>query len=268
MINAKEIWKDIERMRSSRPLIHNITNYVVMNSTANALLAIGSSPVMAHAEEEAEEMAGLASALVLNMGTLSPSWVSAMKKAQRKAREVGKPVIFDPVGAGATSYRTNTASDILAGGVTIVRGNASEILSLESAAGGTKGVDSTAKSDNALSAAKNLLKQGVKTVTISGETDYILSEQRTFAIRNGNAMMPLVTGLGCTASALTGAFAAVNPDPGEAAANAMAVMGICGEIAATNSRGPGSFQTAFIDALYNLTEKDIAARLQAEVYDA
>lgn len=268
MINAKGIWKDIENMRSSRPLVHNITNYVVMNSTANALLALGASPVMAHAREEAEDMAGLASALVLNMGTLSPDWVSAMKMAQRKARGLGRPVIFDPVGAGATAYRTATAEEILAGGVTVVRGNASEILSLANAAGRTKGVDSTAKSDNALSAAKKLLEHGAAAVTISGETDYILSGTTTVTIRNGNTMMPLVTGLGCTASALTGAFAAVNPDPGSAAANAMAVMGICGEIAAGNSKGPGSFQMAFLDALYNITEKVIAARLQAGIYDA
>jgi len=262
---AAAIWKDIQCIRATAPLVHNITNYVVMNTTANALLALGASPVMAHAEEEVEEMAGIARSLVLNIGTLSGAWIDAMVKAGRVARAKGRPIVLDPVGAGATRFRTECAHRLLREvAPAIVRGNASEIRALVSGGGGTKGVDSTHSSEEALDAAQSLAKEQRCVVSVSGSTDLIVSDGAVIRVSNGHPLMPRVTGLGCTATALTGAFAAVNPDPLAAAAHAMAVMGIAGEIAAEHARGPGGFQVAFLDALFLLGESDIRTRLKME----
>ena len=262
MISSATLIRDIGEIRRNRPLVHNITNFVVMNITANALLAAGASPVMAHAKEEVEDMASIANALVLNIGTLSPVWVEAMELAQNRALVRKIPVVLDPVGAGATAYRTATAATILARGVSLVRGNASEIMALAGAAGGTKGVDSTAQSSDATASAELLLQKGAAVVCISGETDYIISAKGTCAIANGHPMMPQVTGLGCTATALCGAFLAVNPDTAQAAAHAMALMGIAGELAAEKAKGPGSFVPEFLDALYEIQPAIIAQRLR------
>lgn len=263
--HSELLWKDITQIRAEAPLVHNITNFVVMNITANALLALGASPVMAHAAEEVEEMASLARALVINIGTLSPAWVESMLQAMRTAAAKGRPIVFDPVGAGATRYRTETCRELLKEvPPSIVRGNASEILALAGAAGATKGVDSTDTSDAALDAARTLVDRYSCVVTVSGATDLIVSKDRLLRVANGHPMMPRVTGLGCTATALTGAFAAVNPSSLGAAAHAMAVMGIAGEIAAAASPGPGTFQVHFLDALYALQESDIRGRLKLE----
>ncbi len=236
-----------------------------MNTTANALLALGASPVMAHAAEEVEEMAALAQALVINIGTLSPAWVRSMRKAMRSAAANRRPIVFDPVGAGATRFRTETCRQLLEEvPPSIVRGNASEIRALAGATAGTKGVDSTETSDAALDAARVLATRYGCVVTVSGATDIIVSSGHVVRVTNGHPMMPRVTGLGCTATALTGAFAAVNPSHLDAAAHAMAVMGIAGEIAAAESPGPGSFQVRFLDALYLLQEPDIRTRLKLE----
>ncbi len=262
-ITAKDIWLALGAIREKAPVVHNITNYVVMNSTANALLAVGASPVMAHAEEEMEEMVGIASALVINIGTLSPAWVRAMHRAAEAARKRRLPIIFDPVGAGATSYRTRTARELIkAVPPEIIRGNASEIMALLDSTAKTKGVDSSASSDAALEIGRALHSECGAAVCISGETDYTIG--RTGVIRglNGHIMMTRVTGLGCTASALCGAFAAVVSDPAIAAAEAMAVLGIAGEIAVTRSFGPGTLQVHLIDALYRLNPEDIERYLK------
>jgi hydroxyethylthiazole kinase len=262
---AAEIYKSIEDIRAKSPLIHNITNYVVMNNTANALLAIGASPVMIHAEEEVEDMAAMASALVINIGTLSAPWVRAMYKAFAKAVSKGVPVIIDPVGAGATLYRTQTIRELIsAGQPTIIRGNASEIMALSDDRLKTKGVDGTAASDEALHAAKHISQERQCAVCISGAVDYIVFGDRIAKIANGHPMMTRVTGLGCTATALCGAFAAVEKDALAAAAKAMAVMGIAGEIAVKKSEGPGSLQMHFLDILYTLSENDITKHLKIE----
>jgi hydroxyethylthiazole kinase len=257
-ITAESIYKDVEAIRKSAPLIHNITNYVVMNTTANALLALGASPVMAHALAEVEDMTEIASALVINIGTLSDAWIEAMDKAAKKAKERQIPIVLDPVGAGATSYRTHTAMNlIMAYSPSIIRGNASEIIGLLESKGNTKGVDSTDDPHLALLAARVLTEQFDTVVCISGEIDYIVSAQTKISIKNGHAMMPSVTGLGCTASALCGAFAAVNPDKVAATAHAMAVMGIAGEMAAQGAEGPGTLQLKFIDSLYSMDLEDV-----------
>jgi hydroxyethylthiazole kinase len=263
MISAESVWKDVVKIRETSPLVHNITNFVVMNNTANALLAIGASPVMAHAEEEAADMAAIAGALVINIGTLSGPWVRGMKIAMEKARERKIPLVFDPVGAGATPYRSRICRE-LPGAVPpdIIRGNASEVSALVSEAVKTKGVDSTLSSDSAADSARKLSGLYNCVVSLSGETDYIVKGGARILILNGHPMMPKVTGLGCTATALTGAFAAVNGDYLEAAAHAMAVMGIAGEIAALSAEGPGSFQARFLDALYNLKEDEIKRLLR------
>jgi hydroxyethylthiazole kinase len=264
-ITANDIWSALTAIRDKAPVIHNITNYVVMNSTANALLALGASPVMAHAEEEVEEMVNIASALVINIGTLSPAWVRAMFRAAEAARKRRIPIILDPVGAGATSYRTRTARELItAFPPEIIRGNASEIMALLDADAKTKGVDSTASSDAAVEIGRKLHAQCGAAVCISGETDYTIGRAGVIRSRNGHIMMTRVTGLGCTATALCGAFAAVTSDPAVAAAEAMAVMGIAGEIGVARSSGPGSLQVHFLDALFNLSSDEIERYLKIE----
>ncbi|WP_321288743.1 hydroxyethylthiazole kinase [uncultured Sunxiuqinia sp.] len=258
MIDAKSIAADLQALKNNTPLVHNITNFVVMNNTANALLAIGASPVMAHAVEEVADMAGIASALVINIGTLNPLWVEGMIKAGMAATEKGIPVVFDPVGVGATPYRNEVAVQIIEQcKPTIIRGNASEIMALAKENVATKGVDSTVSANAALDAAKGLAKETGAVVVISGAEDFITDGEQVITIKNGSPLMPKVTGMGCTASAVLGAFAAVKKNTLLAAAHGMAVMSICGEIAAKKSAGPGSLQMHFIDTLYNLTDKDI-----------
>ncbi len=264
-INAAEIYKSIESIRSQSPVVHNITNYVVMNNTANALLAIGASPVMAHAEEEVEEMVNIASALVINIGTLSERWINSMFRAAHQARKKGIPVILDPVGAGATSYRTKTARELINNEPpSIIRGNASEILALYDDRSRTKGVDSAASSDAAIGTARKINEIHKCVVCVSGATDYIVGEGKLVKIKNGHPLMSRVTGLGCTASALCGAFSAVEKTSFTATVEAMAVMGIAGEMAAKTAAGPGSLQTNFLDSLYCLSENDISQRLKIE----
>jgi hydroxyethylthiazole kinase len=257
-------WQAVQEIRKLAPVVHNITNYVVMNTTANALLALGASPVMAHAEEEMADMVNIASALVLNIGTLSKDWVKAMHKAAERALERGIPVVLDPVGAGATPYRTAVARE-LASAIrpAIIRGNASEIMAVLGDGARTRGVDSSEASHDAVAAARALHQVYGSAVCISGATDYVIGGQATYQIHNGHPMMTRVTGLGCTASALCGAFAAVTRDPALAAAQAMAVMGVAGELAADGAEGPGTLQLRFLDALYRLDAATLAGRIRA-----
>jgi hydroxyethylthiazole kinase len=258
MISKESVINDLNALRSLSPLVHNITNYVVMNTTANALLAVGASPVMAHAVDEVEDMVQIASSLVINIGTLSKSWVDAMTKAANAARVRDIPVVFDPVGAGATSYRTRTSLQIIKEcRPGVIRGNASEIMALVQEKGNTKGVESIASPASALSAAEKLTKDTGAVIVISGPIDYIIDAQSVIEVRNGSPMMSKVTGLGCSATALIGAFMAVNRNFLLSSAHAMIVMGIAGEIAAEKSSGPGTMQMHFLDELYKLSGKEI-----------
>lgn len=264
-ITAASIYGLVEKIRGNAPVIHNITNYVVMNNTANALLAVGASPVMAHAVEEMEEMVGIAQSLVINIGTLSEKWISSMFQAMHHAGEKKIPVILDPVGAGATGLRTRTARELIAVNTpAIIRGNASEIMALSDDKAKTKGVDSAASSDKAVDIARRISEKYNCVVCVSGATDYIVHNEKTAGIMNGHPLMTRVTGLGCTASALCGAFAAVEKSFFTAAVCAMAVMGIAGEIAAGKAEGPGSLQMHFLDTLYRLSADDIERRLKME----
>ncbi|QBG47613.1 hydroxyethylthiazole kinase [Verrucomicrobia bacterium S94] len=259
----EKLWKHISTVRTQSPLVHNITNYVVMNNTANALLAVGASPIMAHALQEIDEMVALCSALVVNIGTLDHAWSDAMLQAACRARALKKPWILDPVGAGATSYRDEVLSRLIALRPTAIRGNASEILALANAnQSKTKGVDSTAQSQEALDAARALHKLTGAVVGISGETDFIVSDQSVIQIHNGTPLMTRVTGLGCSATALIGAFLAVTESKIEAMTAAVALLSIAGELAEKSSSGPGSLQMNLLDKLYNLTEDEFKNTLR------
>jgi len=252
----KKLWKHVQSVKEQSPLIHNITNYVVMNTTANALLAVGASPVMAHAKAEVNDMASIAKAVLINIGTLDEYWSEAMLIAAKTAHTLNKPWVLDPVGAGATAYRNEVLQHLLQYHPTVIRGNASEILALaKSNSSVTKGVDSTALSNDAIEAARHLADVYGSVVCISGATDIILNDQgQIFFIKNGHPMMTKVTGLGCTASALTAAFVAIAEDKTEATTAAMALLGIAGELAEKLSSGPGSLQMHLLDQLYSISE--------------
>ena len=252
-MNTESLKRDLAILREKSPLVHNITNYVAMNFSANALLAIGASPVMAHAVEEMDDMVAIASALVINIGTLDTEWVRGMLTAGRAAHRMGKPIVLDPVGVGATPYRTETAWEIIREcHPTIIRGNASEIMALVNADIKSKGVDSRQSSDDAVESARQLAKTTGAVVVISGPTDYITDGIRTETVTYGSPLMTRVTAMGCTASSIVGAFAAINPDPIEAATHAMMAMGICGERAVAKNASPGSLLINFVDELYRL----------------
>lgn len=258
MITAKTASADLTTIRAQIPLVHNITNYVVMQQTANALLALGASPVMAHAEEEMEDMARWAGAIVINMGTLDEAWVRRMALAVTTADKLKKPCVFDPVGAGATPYRTEVAQRLMTMGKSlIIRGNASEIMALANKGEGTKGVDSLLNTDRALDVGMHLAEEYGHTIVISGAKDLIITQGQCVGVSNGVPMMTKVTGMGCTATAIIGAFAAVNANALQAGAHAMMVLGIAGEIAMKQAQGPGSFQYHILDALYHLTAEQI-----------
>ncbi|MDO9530400.1 MAG: hydroxyethylthiazole kinase [Syntrophales bacterium] len=252
---ARKAAENLKNMREKRPLIHNITNYVVMNYTANALLACGASPVMAHAEEEVEEMVSFAGALVLNIGTLTPYWIDSMLKAGKRANELNIPIILDPVGSGATKLRTESAKRLIDNlKINVVRGNASEVLSLAHEGSRTKGVDAIHSVDEAADAAIVLAGELDTTLAITGEVDLITDGRRVCKVYNGHELMGYVTGTGCTATVLIGAFLAVDRDPVEAATTALAYFGLAGEKGAAEAKAPGSFQMAVLDALFSIDE--------------
>ena len=255
----------LRRLRETKPLVHQITNYVVMNETANATLALGALPVMAHAREEVEEMAAIAGALVLNIGTLSPDWVESMLLAGRAANEHGVPVVLDPVGAGATRYRTETAQHILSEvRVDVLRGNAGEVATLVGVAAEVRGVESIGAggdpADLALEAARRL----DLVASVTGPVDHVSDGERVIRIENGDALMATITGTGCMSSALTGCFLAVNRErPLEAAAEALVAFGVAGEDAARGAAGPGSFHVALYDCLAALDPRTLDERARA-----
>lgn len=250
-------------VREQKTLVVNITNYVVMNNTANALLAIGASPIMAHSRQEMAEMMHIAGSLVINIGTLDNEWIERMLFAVEQANANNKPIVLDPVGCGASVLRTQTARTLATNANNlIIRGNASEIIALAGETSQTKGVDALDSSDTALTAAQALVAQYQANVVISGEVDYVVTASHTISLSNGHHMMPYVTGMGCSLTALTGAFAAIGETSGLAAA---AVYAIVGEIAAEQSAGPASLQLNIIDGLYHINAEQIQQRLNMAV---
>ncbi len=260
-MQATDIASAIGQLRARAPLVHNITNFVVMNTTANALLAIGASPAMVHAVEEVEDFAPLAKALVINIGTLSPPWVEAMERAATAAGKAGVPWVLDPVAVGATPYRTEVVRRLLPLKPAVIRGNASEIMAIAgSLASAGKGVDSTESSDAARDAAAALARDTGAVVAVTGVVDYVSDGTRMAAIANGDAMLTRVTGTGCTATALIGAFLGAGLPPFEAAIAGLTALGVAAEMAMSEAKGPGSFQVALFDALHALDDATLTAR--------
>lgn len=254
-------------IRENSPLVHNMTNIVVANTTANALLAIGASPAMVDGPEEAPELARVAGALVVNVGTVTPLQAEAMKLATAAAHKAGRPWVLDPVAVGALTFRTKLAGELLEHKPSVIRGNASEIMALAGQGRGGKGVDSTDSSKAALAGARELAKQTGAVVVISGPVDFITDGERTAEVANGDAMMPYVTGLGCTSTALIGATLAVCDDPFYAAIHAMVYLGVVGEIAAKTTAGPASLQLDIINGLYHLSGDIIKATARVEMHE-
>jgi hydroxyethylthiazole kinase len=270
-LTASDLWADIAAVRARVPLVHNITNLVVINLNANVLLAAGAAPVMAHAHEEVTDMVGIAQALVVNIGTLDPYWVQSMELALRAAAARGIPSVLDPVGAGATPYRNKTLERLLAAASpTVIRGNGSEIMSTAGAAIQTRGVESSAAASDALGAARALAQRTGGAVCVSGATDHVLDAQgRWSRLSNGHEWMTRITGIGCSATALVGAFCAVQPDAWRATTAAMALLGVAGEIAAERAQaagqGVGSMQALLLDALQLVDQPTFERRLKLEL---
>ncbi len=277
--------RTLAAIRARAPLIHNITNAVVTNSTANALLAVGASPAMVEGAEEVAEFVARSAALVVNLGTMSAPRAAAMRLAAAAALRHGVPWVMDPVAVGFVAFRTAVARELLAFRPAAIRGNASEVMALAAvgAAGpeasgpqgsgpersgpesGGKGVDSSAGSEAAVAAAVALAGSSGAAVAVTGAVDYATDGTRLVACRNGHPMMTRVTGLGCTATAIVGACLAVEPVPLVAVAHGLAIIGTAGELAAERARGPGSLQLELLDVLYAMDAPLLAGRARLEV---
>ncbi len=260
------IANDLALIRERKPLIHSITNLVVMNETANAILCLGALPIMSHAIEEVEEMVGIAGALVLNIGTLTPSWIEAMALAGKRANELGIPVILDPVGVGATNFRTDSAKRLLQEiNVSVMRGNAGETATLAGVSAEVRGVESIGAEKPREAIALDFAENYKITAAVTGPVDVVCDGKRSARISNGHFMLSKVVGTGCIADAMVACFAAVQPDPFIAAVGGLAALGIAGEMAAEASgEKPGSFHVELYNALYALTPEIIAERAKME----
>jgi hydroxyethylthiazole kinase len=247
-------------VRKNRPLVHHITNYVTVNDCANITICAGGAPIMADAIEEVAEMTGIVDALVLNIGTLNHVQIESMIAAGRKANELKIPIILDPVGAGATRFRTDTARRLLGElEITILKGNAGEIGVIAGADGKVRGVDSAGLSGDPVAIAKVFAARAGLTVVVSGATDIVTDGKRVLLVENGHPMMGSISGTGCMAASVTGTFAAESNDPVLATTAALAAFGIAGERAAAVARGPYSFKFALFDELAGLKPADLKA---------
>jgi len=263
----EEFAADLGRIRSKKPLLHHITNMVVMNETANATLCLGALPVMAHAREEVEEMVGFAGALILNIGTLYPELIDSMIAAGKKANELKVPVILDPVGVGATKLRTDSAKKIIDKvDVAVIRGNAAEVSMLGGFESKIRGVESVGEYSNLINVAKDFAEKSGSTIAITGKVDIVSDGRKVAKISNGDAMLATVTGTGCMATTVTGGFLAVQADPFIAATGALVTFGLAGEAAAAVAEGrPGTFHVALYDSLALLAPEDIAKGAKVEL---
>lgn len=244
----------VNLLRSKKPLVLNLTNYVTMDFMANGLLALGAAPLMSVCDDELEDLIKIADTVNMNIGTLDHALISRCKKAAILAKQQGKPVILDPVGSGASPIRTQVSRELMVY-ADIIRGNASEIMSLSDLSSTTFGVESMHTSDQATTQARALAQQLSATLIVSGEKDFITDGVNEEVLHYGSALMPLVTGMGCLLTAVVAAFRAVIDDPFEAARIATAYYGLCGNIAGRATQHPGTFRMAFIDALY-LADRD------------
>ncbi len=257
-LNSVEVSSLLARVRETKPLVHHLTNWVTIYDCANVVRTMGALPVMAHAEEEVEEMVGIASALVLNIGTLDPTMISAMKKAAAAANKRGIPIVLDVVGAGATKYRTNTCNELIKEfKIAVIKGNAGEIGVLAGANAQVKGVESMGVEGDKAEIAQRFARSTGSVVAMTGKQDIVASADRVYFIDNGSDWMGKIVGTGCMAASVIGSFAAVEKDCALAAAAALSAYGIGGELAGKNPAGPGSFKEAFFDELYNLNKEKL-----------
>jgi hydroxyethylthiazole kinase len=252
-----EIFELLNKVRETKPLVHHITNWVTIYDCANMTRTFGALPVMAHAPEEVKEMTNIASALVLNIGTLTVDLINTMIIAAKQANEKGIPVVIDAVGVGATKLRTNKVLEILDSvKVDIIKGNSSEIGILAGAKAETKGVEAISVDGDLVKLAKSLAEQRQATVVITGKED-IIANKEVYICKNGHDMMGSIVGTGCMAASVIGSFAAVEKDYAKAAAAALTCYGIAGELAAKESKGPGSYKENFYDEVFNLNEQKV-----------
>ena len=257
--------KLLENIRSKAPLIWNFSNFVSMDIAANALLAIGASPAMAHAKEEAKDFSQICKAingaLTINIGTFDPYWQECAREAASLANENNVPWVLDPVGAGASGFRNKNVEQLIKFKPTVLRGNGSEIMAVSGIAGGGKGVDTTSSSNEALNAANSLANKYNIIVAITGETDYVTDGKLTYAISGGHEMMTKVTATGCALSSLIGAAIAVGEDKLLATASIISIYGLAGEMAAKVASGPGSLRMHLLDNLANISPKEIVENI-------
>jgi hydroxyethylthiazole kinase len=261
--SADDAIRVLDGLRTRGPLVHCMTNIVVAGFTANVLLAVGASPAMVENAEESADFAAVADAVLVNLGTLSPHKVTAMRLAVDAAGRAGTPWVLDPVAVGALAYRTGFAAELLAGRPAVIRGNPSEILSLAGVADAAgRGVDSTTDSSTALERAAALAHARGTTVAVSGATDYITDGARVLEVSTGHEMMTRVTGVGCALGALVAASCAVEESPLVAATAATTILTVAAEVAIERSSGPGSFAVSLLDALDALDETTIREHLR------
>jgi hydroxyethylthiazole kinase len=257
---SQQIGQILTRLREQKPLLHHITNFVVMNDTANATLAIGALPVMAYALEEVVAMVEAADALILNLGTPTRERLEAMLAAGRRANERDIPIVLDPVGVGATPFRVDAAQKLLAElEVAIVRGNAGEIGALTGMGGRIRGVEAVERVAKPVATATALAQVQRTVVALTGAQDIVVDGRRVVAVDNGHPLLKVITGAGCMATTVVAAFAAVESDKLLAAAAGLVCFGLAAELAAAGAKGPGSFKVALFDSLYNLTPEQVWA---------
>ncbi len=255
------VYENYKKIGEQKPLVHHITNWVTIYDCANITRSFKALPVMAHAPEEVEQMTGIASSLVLNIGTLTTPLIDAMIIAGKKANEKGIPVVLDAVGAGATDMRTEKCKEILENvNIDIIKGNSAEIGVLAGVEAEVRGVEAISVKGNPEELVKRLAEQTNSTVVITGKVDYVSNGKETFAVENGNEMMGSIVGTGCMSASVIGSFSAVEKDYVKAAAAALSCFGIAGEIAAEKSFGPGTFKINFYDAVYNLSQEQIESK--------
>ncbi|RSL29851.1 hydroxyethylthiazole kinase [Salibacterium salarium] len=270
-MKAKEVKNLLEKVGNQKPLIHNITNVVVTNFNANGILAMGASPVMANAVEEAADMAAAADALVLNIGTLDSAQVEAVYLAGRAANKKGIPVVLDPVGAGATPYRTNTVRELVENlDITLLRGNAGEVSAISGIDSEIKGVDAAGGDKDTKKIAEHASFELGIPVAVTGPIDAVTDGTSVYQINNGHSMMSRITGTGCLASAVAAAFLSQSNDILSGAAAALGYYGVAAERAEgfSSMQGPGTFQAELLNALYNVGEMDLRQKLNIQLKNA
>jgi hydroxyethylthiazole kinase len=257
-----DVYSFLQEVRAKKPLVHHLTNWVTIYDCAQVVKSFGASPVMAHAPEEVADMAGLASALVLNIGTLTTQFVESMKSAALSANRKGIPVVLDVCGAGATAFRDRKSFELIEEtGIAVIKGNASEIARVAGMDVRTRGVDTADVGGDLRDIASSVAKRRNCTVVITGKEDIVAGPSALYIVANGHELMAQVVGTGCMAASVIGAFAGAAPDRvTEAAAAGLACYEIAAELAAAECGGPGSFKSLLFDRVHRLTAGEVTSR--------